>query len=728
MKKKIYLLFLCSQILFAQTTEVEQTEENESVEIIFSSENNENQDDVTNSEEGEIHLNVSGKREARLVTETKAAASTVITAEDLKASGATSVTDVLQENGIVAIEGESGSRQNGDQIYLQGIDISRVLIVVDGQRLRSGGGGGTMGQTMSSSTNALKRIPVSSIERIEIVKGPGSYLWGGDAMGGVIYIQTKRGSGEPGLHGSAGVSYKNNFELQDDNNFVRPYLNLDYGFDKGSIWAGGSFEYGDNWLSEYTLGYTPVGAGKIPNDRDEYANFDVFAGTKWEIENIHYLEISARYQQEDSPLNTIDRSIEENLAKNGLGSLNYSVYLMENMDINFSSGLSYDYEIEKEYSPENEVNEDAYIFNDNSLRVSYYLNDIFSFNGGYSFDFELLDEKNIKKEYNQQSHALFFGGSAVVDNSVDFDITAGIRYQYIKRDGTGVDDKSPLHSYSPEVGIVATPFEWFAVKAHVGRSFSPPSLIAAFGDYYSHQDAFLVASNANLQPESSWGYSGTLEFMPTISSDSVKTMKFSLGLFRNDIQNLVAYEFSGEYLDGLQLMRAKNISKAYTWGVNAGAQASFDVTNFGVLDYTVNFEYLIAREVLPKGAQYIDYSTWTYFNPRLENRPEYTISGSLAWIKEEWGTSAKLSGYYFAPEYTYKSYGNNIYEEIRTDDMSTLELRIAQEITLESVYAKVRPVLFFEVKNLLNSVYDRDGDGDTDRPERQFVIGFDIEF
>ena len=337
---------------------------------------------------------------------------------------------------------------------------------------------------------------------------------------------------------------------------------------------------------------------------------------------------------------------------------------------------------------------------------------------------EYFKESNIKS-YNQQNHALFFGGDVDIDSVVDIDITAGVRYQVNLRDASGFSDASPLHSISPEFGIVLKPIDMLAIKGHVGHSFKVPDLIVAFRDYFDHT-WFFAGPNPDLKPESSWGYSGAVEVYP------LENMAFSAGIFRNDLKNLIAYDMNtGEYYNNLPVHKPINIGKAYTWGVNASANAVFEIPVFGTLDYNFNFEYLLAaKEILSKDEQYISSETGERFNPHLPYRPVYTLSGSISWYKKEWGTTLKVSGYYFAQGYEYEEDNtqSGIYAEKRTPAMSSLDLRIAQEIPPFVVYRNIESIVYFEVKNLLNSVYDDDYDGDTDRPERHFIVGFDMSF
>jgi iron complex outermembrane receptor protein len=114
---------------------------------------------------------------------------TVITAEDISKSGATTVVEVLDKLESVQFHTSSG---NSSQAYIdmRGIGgdnpYGKTLVMLDGRRLN---------RVDMASIDWLQ-MPVDTIERIEIVRGPGSVLYGDAAIGGVINIITKKGQGE----------------------------------------------------------------------------------------------------------------------------------------------------------------------------------------------------------------------------------------------------------------------------------------------------------------------------------------------------------------------------------------------------------------------------------------------------------------------------------------------------------------------------------------------------
>jgi len=115
----------------------------------------------------------------------------VIDHDDIEASGAEDLAELLEDHpGIDLQRGMLGA-----SLRMQGLEPEHVLITVDGNRL--------IGRR--DGTLDLSRLPISEIERIEIVKGASSALYGSDAMGGVINIVTRRTS--EALRGDGRVRY-----------------------------------------------------------------------------------------------------------------------------------------------------------------------------------------------------------------------------------------------------------------------------------------------------------------------------------------------------------------------------------------------------------------------------------------------------------------------------------------------------------------------------------------
>lgn len=123
------------------------------------------------------------------------AAISVIDRARIEASQATSLPELLR--GLPGLQwSQSGGRGQQTSLFLRGTESDHVLVLIDGVRMGS----------VSVGLTALQDLPLDQIERVEIVRGPRSSLYGADAIGGVVQIFTRRGEGRlrPQLRLSAG--------------------------------------------------------------------------------------------------------------------------------------------------------------------------------------------------------------------------------------------------------------------------------------------------------------------------------------------------------------------------------------------------------------------------------------------------------------------------------------------------------------------------------------------
>ncbi len=123
----------------------------------------------------------------------------VITADEIRKSEARSIGELLKDVPGVRINNDGG--QGIKRISIRGEDTFRTLVMIDGQKI---------GEQKSMSGSPLLIDP-SQVERIEVIKGPTSVLYGSDAIGGAINIITKKG-GEKAVQGevSAGMDNSSN--------------------------------------------------------------------------------------------------------------------------------------------------------------------------------------------------------------------------------------------------------------------------------------------------------------------------------------------------------------------------------------------------------------------------------------------------------------------------------------------------------------------------------------
>jgi vitamin B12 transporter len=139
---------------------------------------------------------VTATRQPTRISETLADV-TILERDDIeKASGSTTLDLLARQPGLQL--SNNGGAGKASSIFIRGAEARHTLLLIDGIPLGSA----------TAGTPTLADIPLSQIERIEIVRGPSSAVYGSDAIGGVIQIFTRRGEGR--LRGDAFLGFGSN--------------------------------------------------------------------------------------------------------------------------------------------------------------------------------------------------------------------------------------------------------------------------------------------------------------------------------------------------------------------------------------------------------------------------------------------------------------------------------------------------------------------------------------
>ena len=117
----------------------------------------------------------------------------------IERSQATSLVDLLRGRAGVNLANQGGAGKLSS-VFLRGTESDHVLVLVDGVRIGSASAGMVMFQD----------LPLDQVERVEIVRGPRSSLYGSEALGGVIQIFTRRAAASAGLRPNASVGVGSN--------------------------------------------------------------------------------------------------------------------------------------------------------------------------------------------------------------------------------------------------------------------------------------------------------------------------------------------------------------------------------------------------------------------------------------------------------------------------------------------------------------------------------------
>jgi len=187
----------------------------------------------------------------------------VIDREDIERAGPSSLTELLRTLPGVEIESNGGPGM-ASAVHLRGTSSQSVVVLIDGLRI----GSATLG------TTALEEIAPDQIERIEVVRGPASSLYGADAVGGVIQIFTRQGDGSR-ISAAAGYG---------THNTRKAAINLSG--------ANNDTKYALNVSSLNTDGISSLRVPNGPNaDRDGYRNLSVSGTLAHKIAEGHEISL-----------------------------------------------------------------------------------------------------------------------------------------------------------------------------------------------------------------------------------------------------------------------------------------------------------------------------------------------------------------------------------------------------------------------------------------------------
>ena len=195
---------------------------------------------------------------------------TVITAAQIQQNAGRTIAQLLNEQAGLSLPGALSNLGTVPSIYMRGAASGRTLILLDGAPVGD--------PSMISNEFDLNLVPLNQVERIEILKGAQSTLYGSDAIGGVINIITKS-KGSPFVsgalsYGSYGTKQGN---LQFNSNIKK--LNYTIGFENQNA---------DGFSSAKDI------TNKGNFDKDGYQNNSFFVKAKYQIDSLWNLQVSSR--------------------------------------------------------------------------------------------------------------------------------------------------------------------------------------------------------------------------------------------------------------------------------------------------------------------------------------------------------------------------------------------------------------------------------------------------
>ncbi|VTX60343.1 TonB-dependent receptor domain-containing protein [Haemophilus haemolyticus] len=544
----------------------------------------------------------------------------VINQEQLKKRPSYRLENALQDIPGVNL---SGSNANRTDISIRGLPADYTLIMVDGHRQntresRPNGNGGFEGGFIP---------PVNAIERIEIVRGPMSSLYGSDAMGGVVNIITKNatskwiGSISTGFtaHDKSdfGNGYQGNFFVSGP--IMKDILGI-------QIYGGGNYRQEDNLI------------GASNKNKDQNLNTKI---TFTPVNKQTFILEGGRHslEKDETPGKTIDLTTTRgtSITKNNPTSTHATRShwsLTHQADWEFiTSELSFLQEIAKrEVSTNNVTNSRKPEIKNNVFDAKFMLplsNHFFVF-GGQVQQSKLQDDSvtqvKIKSLPNgkKSSRAVFEGSknsikqSAIfledrIDLSKDFLLTLGSRLDHHEKYGS---------YWSPRAYMVYHINDNFSIKGGLGKAFKAPSIREISESYVTSTEAGagVIYGNKNLKPETSLNEEVALLY------SNENGYNAGITLFNTDFKNKLTSYYSGlqDTATGAKLYKYANVGRANIKGIEISSHIPFNSYWNADLTYTY-------QDSKRQSDEDISASKISLRGLPLDNTPKHSASAKLNW-------------------------------------------------------------------------------------------------
>ena len=454
-------------------------------------------------------------------------ATEVIGKKEITESGATTVNELLQQRAGVS----TSTNVDGGAIFnMLGLDSRYILILKDGQPITG----------QFNNRVDLNHISTNRLKKIEITKGPGSAVYGTDAMGGVINIITEDARNSPTLTTSYRASSFGGTPKQISkdpiNSIVKssltiPFNNFNFTSDitYQHFLKGQQFEY-------------------ISADQIDKVNFD--NELTWN-RGKHSLRAShSKYNQNDEGATrlssgTVLYTNETNIDRNQF-TLNHKWQIKDNFFIeqtirNADYIRSYkvknnDGSISTEDETKEENTEYEFLFNRAFEQLTY--------NGGVEFSNPEYKSDRIAGGIQQKE---IFG----LFNQVAWNATPTIKAV----SGLRFDTYGDTTVISPRLALSFKKNESWIYRLAYGHGFRAPSFMESLIDWDHLQFGYSVKGNPNLKPEISKGF--------TLGAEYRNNNNFQLStlLYHNTFSNLIK-----DYAIEPGLISYRNIEKAYFTG------------------------------------------------------------------------------------------------------------------------------------------------------------------
>ena len=602
----------------------------------------------------------------------------IVDRSDIAASGAKTAGEALA--GETGVDWQTYGNYGGasQEIHIRGMKSDATQVLVNGQAVASA----------SLGVADIGKIPIESIDRIEIVKGAGSLLYGSGAMAGTVNIITKSPSRDKiALKASTGYGSQNTYRLAAENGM---FIMGDFGY----YLTAGRTET-DGFRDNAYLRQNDVSL-KLLLDKGDLINVSLYGdyidrdygvpGVKPPAGTADYYVGSARFYNSKSA-SLLDSSSD----RDGHLILNFKGRPVK--------WISYD--VKGHYTNMENYNYTRYAYNGSGAE-NWITNKVLGADGHLSIypidgaklligaEYKDFGWKNFT--YNLNTAGIRDGSEVTAEAHV---FTQGYfteaEYRPFKCGKVFAGFRHEKHSAFgsenlPMVGLVVNPLETTALKISHGKHFLAPTL----NDLYWPADPY-TKGNPDLKPEVGWHSDVTLE--QSLFKDKIF---LSLSYFRWNVDDKIQWE-----PDSLGVWSPINLAGYKADGFEAGVK----IGPFYDLTLAINYTYTNAEEenrAYTRQNYYpVDFQ-YTMVKRRASMTPENQFKGDLIY-KSGFGLTATSTARYVGERVMYRT-ETTTYPDTTTATY-TLGSYWTADLKLEQRLFK-HMIVSLAVKNILDQEYD----------------------
>ena len=585
---------------------------------------------------------------------------TIINAQQLASQTGRTIAQVLNEQTGLQLPGSLSNLGTVPSIYMRGASSGRTLILIDGAPVGD--------PSMISNEFDLNLIPIDQIERIEILKGSQSTLYGSDAIGGVINIITKKKT-TSWLTGGAGFgSYQNKRANLQLNGSVKK-VNYLIGLEKQTA-AGFSSAYDPNKTNTY--------------DNDAYENKSWFAKFQYDINSNWNLQWTSRKTSYNASIDYGAFKDDKDASFKNATSIHGMILKYKKDKASFQFQYQY---TTQDRSYLNDSLDKIYLIYENNLykgsthyadifysyqlskNVQYIVGSDFRY-GSYNQTYESISSawgpyNEIFKDTFQYQNAIY--GSVIINNNnKKFLLELGSRYNNHSRYGNNQTfTLSPSYAISSKLRAIAS----------ISSGFKAPSL-------------YQISYNSQLKAETSINTEMGLEYnsTPLYTRAVWFNRKINNGIDYNYI-DFNFFNFIQQNVNGLEIELTHRINQQN--------------------QFSINYTLLNGKETNQNRLTNTDTITYNY----LLKRPKHVVNFQYQLkLNKKW--DASVAARYISKRYDVGGYGK---EDVVLDYYTLLNAHISYQ------YSK-RIQIYGDAQNILNDQFQEINGYNT--MGQNFQIGF----